>query len=90
MDKNESPQELILDLVLRRGCEVTISHVPKTPSAIYIGIRHKDKQIIQGFETICLDKKTRDQAFCHTIERAAVQLLGTDYRRTVHRNIWEE
>lgn len=90
MDKIESPQELILDLVVQRGCEVTIRPVPHTPTAIYIGIRHDDKQIIQGFETLCFDKKTRERAFCNTIERAAKQLLGNDYHRTVRRIFKEE
>ena len=90
MVNNESPQALILDLVVNRGCEITIRPIRKSPTAISIGIRHDGKQIIQGFETLCLDKKTRDQAFCYTVERAAVQLLGRDYRRTVRRNFKEE
>ena len=90
MDKIESPQELILDLVVQRGCDVTIRPVPYAPTAIYIDIRHEGKQISQGFETLCLDKKTRDRAFCRTIEQAAKQLLGSDYRRTVRRNFKEE
>ena len=78
MDKNESPQELILDLVLRRGCEVTIRPIPQAPTAFYICLRHDGKQIIHGFETLCLDKETRERTFCHTIERAAAELLGKD------------
>lgn len=90
MDKNESPQALILDLVLHRGCEVTLRPVPNAPSAFYLGIRHQDKQIVRGIETLCLDKDAAERAACHTIKWAAEDLLGKDYRRTVHRNIEEE
>lgn len=90
MDKNESPQELILDLVLHRGCEVTLSPVPQMPSAFYIAIRHDGKQIVRGIETNCPDKEAVERAMYYTIEWAAKDLLGRDYRRTVHRNIMEE
>ena len=90
MDKNESPQELILDLVLHRGCEVALRPVPQMTSAFYIDIRHDGKQIIRGIETNCLDKQAAERSMCYTIEWAAKDLLGRDYRKTVHRNVMEE
>ena len=90
MDKNESPQELILDLVLNRGCEVTLSPIQQMPSAFYIDIRHNGQQIIRGIETNCLDKQVAEHAAYITIKWAAEQLLGKDYRQTVHRNVMEE
>ena len=90
MDKNESPQELILDLVMNRGCEVTLAPVPHAPSAFYIGIRYGGNQIIRGIETNCLDKETAERAAHRTIKWAAEDLLGKDYRRTVYRHILGE
>ena len=90
MEKSKSSQSLILDLVLHRGCEVTLSPAPQMPGAFYIAIRHDGKQLVRGIETNCLDKESAERAACRTIEWAAEDLLGRDYRRTVHRNILEE
>lgn len=90
MDKNESSQELILDLLIQRGCEINIRPVRHAPTAISIDIRHNGKKINTTFETLCLDKETRERALCHTIKRVASELLGSEYRRTVRRNFKEE
>lgn len=90
MDNNESPQELILDLVLKRGCEVTLRPAPQFPSILRVSIQHKDKQITRGFATDCLTKEAAESAAYRTIKWAAEDLLGKNYRRTVHRNIMEE
>lgn len=86
MDQNESTQELILDLVLRRGCEVAFRPAPQMPGAFYIAIRHD----CGGIETTCMVNEAAEIAMRCTIERAAKNLLGKDYRQTVHRKLVED
>ena len=86
----ESAQELILDLVLKRGCKVTFLPLSITPSLLGFSIEYQDKHITRAIETDCRDKEAAKRAASTSIRWAAEELLGKDYRKMVHRNFEEE
>lgn len=92
MKKNECAQEMILDVVLRHGCEVKIRPRPGLiGNVIEIVFRHGD---VKSAVTIDLEKLpygiSGEEIACRSIERAIADLFRYPYREMVYKRFHKE
>lgn len=93
MKKNECAQEILLDLVMRMGCQVTLRPV-QTPTvkALEIVIRHKgySEAAIIDFERLGYCAEDAERIACDIILRSITRLFRFPYDRMVEKHFREE
>ena len=88
MKKNECAQEMILDLVMRHGCEVRIRPHVVGLRAVEIVIHHRGEfsSIAIDLERIEWMKDHQEEAVCREIEMAAIDLFRLPYREMIDKH----
>lgn len=88
MKKNECAQEMILDLVLRHGCEVRIRPYVGGGRAVEMVIHHRG-----AFSSTAIDlnriewmKDHQEEIVCREIERTAMDLFRLPYREMIDKH----
>ncbi len=93
MKKNECAQEMILDLVMRLGCEV-ILRPTKMPHgmALDVTIRHKgmSENAIIDLDRIGFCAKDAERIVCEILLRAIVKLFRFPYDMIIEKHFGEE
>jgi hypothetical protein len=92
MKKNECAQEMILDLVMRHGCEVSIRPVAGNGKAVQIIIRHREVSAgtVIDLEQIGRDGGRAEEIVCRAIERTAMAAFRHPYREMLKKHFDEE
>ena len=92
MKKNECAQEMILDLVMRHGCEVSIRPVAGNGKAVQIIIRHREVSAgtVLDLEEIGSFRERREEIVCWEIERAAMNAFRHPYREMLEKHFSKE
>jgi len=92
MKKNECAQEMILDLVMRMGCEVILRPV-QTPTvkALEIVFRHKgySEATIIDFERLGYCAADAERITCEIISRSITRLFRFPYDRMIEKHFRE-
>ena len=92
MKKNECAQEMILDLVIRHGCEVKIRPYAGGGRAVEIVIQHRGafSATAIDFERIGILAEHQEEIVCREIERAAMELFRLPYREMMEKHFHKE
>lgn len=92
MKKNECAQEMILDLVIRHGCEVKIRPYVGGGRAFEIVIQHRGafSATAIDLERIGILKDHQEEIVCRDIERAAMELFRLPYREMFDKHFRKE
>lgn len=92
MKKNECAQEMILDLVMRHGCEVKIRPYVGGGRPVEIVIQHRG-----AFSATAIDlektgmfKANQEEIVCREIERTAMDLFRLPYREMFEKHFSKE
>lgn len=92
MKKNECALEMILDLVMRHGCEVKIRPYAGGGRAVEIVIQHRGVFSANAIdlEKIGMLKANQDEIVCIEIERTAMDLFRLPYREMFEKHFRKE
>ena len=92
MKKNECAQEMILDLVMRHGCEVRIRPYVGGGNAIEIVVHHRGafSSVAIDFERIGLFKERQEEMVCRELELTAMELFRLPYREMMKKHFCAE
>ena len=92
MKKNECAQEMILDLVMRNRCEVSLRPVIGNEQAVEIVIRHRGASsgTVIDFERIGLFKERTEEIVCREIDRTAMDAFRYPYRKMFDKHFGKE
>lgn len=92
MKKNECAQEMILDLVMRNRCEVSLRPVVCSEKAVEIVIRHRGSSsgTVIDLERIGLFKERTEEIVCREIERTAMDAFRFPYCEMLAKHFREE
>lgn len=93
MKKNECAQEMLLDLVMRHGCEVKIRPYPDVfRSAIEI-VLAKEKRYASAvidLTNMPCERIRQEEIVCRIIERTIVELFRDPYREMMDKHFRKE
>lgn len=92
MKKNECAQEMILDLVIRHGCEVKIRPHVRGGRAVEIVIQHRGafSATAIDLERIEMMRGHQEEMVCREIDRAAMDLFRLPYREMFEKHFSKE
>lgn len=83
---------MILDLVMRHGCEVSLRPVAGNGKAVQIIIRHREVSAgtVLDLEEIGLFRENREEIVCREIEMAAMHAFRHPYREMLEKHFSKE
>ena len=92
MKKNECAQEMILDLVMRHGCEVKIRPCVGGGRAVEIVIAHRGafSAVAIDLERMGIFRERQEEMVCREIEQTAMELFRLPYREIMEKHFSKE
>ncbi len=92
MKKNDCAQEMILDLVIRHGCEVKLRPYVGGGRAVEIVIQHRGafSATAIDLERIGMLEDHQEEIVCREIERTAMELFRLPYREMFEKHFHKE
>ena len=92
MKKNECAQEMILDLVIRHGCEVKLRPYVGGGRAVEIVIQHRGafSAVAIDFERMAMLRDHEEELVCREIERAVMELFRHPYQEMMKKHFRKE
>lgn len=92
MKKNECAQEMILDLVMRHGCEVKIRPLPSQQMGIEVVISHRGYHSAVAIDLVQMQLHSipTEEIVCREIARAANDLFRYPYEQMMEKHFRKE